>query len=862
MKRNLLSNQILSYARAHPDKKAVIRPDLTGADYSDVSRIYKQTADFFEQLNICESHRFAVLAEDGLYGFLLAFPILEHAVLVPTDNELTADKYEYFFKLLNVDYILTDSAEHTACRAARNSGRGIILFNVNGVMGNVSCRFEVLSAGPKSPFLEQEKAPDSPVAVIKTTSGTTSTPKIVPKSYRNTVDGYIRNMNTHAIGEEDIHLVLTKMHQNHSFDDVVLTLFSGGTAVVTNGFHHKEFIEVMNNNAITWFVTTPAVLNSFSGYLENQKNVWNTPSLRFIRSSGAPLARATKEYYESIFRVPVVQTYGMNESGNITSTWKAPKGFKEGSAGVSTGLDIRVENEEIQVKGSTVFGGYENPEIANEDYFQDGWFRTGDEGYIDEDGYVFITGRIKEMINRGGEKVSPYEIENEIFKHPLIKDAVVFPVPNSYGSEDVAAAVVLRSAASFSLTELREFLHQRAASYKMPGCLYVVNEIPVGPNGKVQRKKLFEQLDKLGCSPDYGELSACASTEPAEASGAAAGTEQILEEIWKKVLKKSHIGYDQDFFALGGDSLSVSQVYAEIEDQFDLQIPLITFFEKKTINGLAEFINANMEFKKKYAYLVPIKISGSKVPLVCIHTAEGEVGIYHDLAAEIDEDRPVYGVRFNKDAAMWRYPLSFEQMASEYAEEIMQMLPEGPYYLCGTCYGGVLAHAVASYMTAAGKSVDLLAMFDSLDPRFGPRFNLFLQRAGRAFREGMSHSLPEGYKIIKRKVNTFLQSVRKRVSISKYRKLDEGKKSAVDWSTYLQEALTYAHIQYQPKYYEGSVYYFLATKDDVKSKESIPFWSKMVAELNIVPMPCRHSQINKKDNSKFLAEKLSELMEG
>ena len=861
MKREFFFNKILSHAHAHPDKKAVIRPDLTGADYSDVVRIHKSTSDFFERLAVSEKHRFAVLASDGLYISLLTLPILEHAVLVPMDNTLTAEKYEYLFDLLNVDYILTDSSKHEACQVAHQMNRGVVLFKFIGAMGHLSCLFEVISAGPEIPFLEQRGVTDSSAAVIKTTSGTTSTPKIVPKSYQNIIGDYMRTINTYGLGEEDVHPVLTKMHQNHSFGEVILTLMSGGTAIVTNGFHHKEFVDVMNNNNITWFVTTPAVLNSFSGYLENQQSVWNTPGLRFIRSSGAPLTTATKEYYENIFHVPVVQTYGMNESGNITSTWKAPKGYKEGSAGVSTGLDIRVENGEIQVKGETIFPGYENPEISNENYFQDGWFRTGDEGYIDEDGYVFITGRIKEMINRGGEKVSPYELENEILMHPLVRDVVVFPLPNSYGSQDVAAAVVLRSEKKLSLMELREFLNRKVASYKMPACLYVVEEIPVGPNEKVQRNKLLEQLSKPGCSPDYGDAETLSCTEYTETVGTEENTEQIIEEIWKKVLKKNHIGYDQDFFALGGDSLSVSQVYAEIEDKFDIQIPLITFFEEKTIHGLARFINVNKTFKKKYSYLVPIKTSGSKSPLFCLHTGEGEVANYHDLAAEIGEDRPVYGVRFNKDTSIWDYPLSFEQMAGEYAGEIIQMLPEGPYYLCGTCYGGVLAHAVATAIISTGRKVALLGMLDSLDPRFGPQLTLFLQRCRRAFREGFSHSIPEGYRIIRRKINTFLQSVHKKLSVLKYRKLEGSGKSNFDWSNYLQEALKYAHIQYQPKYYEGRIYYFLATEDDVKSKESIPFWSKRVADLKVVPMPCRHSQINRKDNSKFLAEKLNELME-
>jgi oxalate---CoA ligase len=239
---------------------------------------------------------------------------------------------------------------------------------------------------------------------------------------------------------------------------------------------------------------TPAVLNSVTSYLEESKESLSGSSLRFIRSSGAPLTKKTREYFEGVFQVPIVQTYGLSEAGNVASTYQLPKGLKEGSVGTPRGVEVKILDGEVLVHGDTVFAGYENPEESNDEYFVDGWFRTGDAGYLDEDGYLFITGRFKEMINRGGEKVSPYEVESAIQRHTAVADAAAFPIPNSYGSEDVGAVVVLKEGAALDIDELRSFLTPYISSYKMPTKLFIAGEVPVGGNHKVQRRRLYEYI--------------------------------------------------------------------------------------------------------------------------------------------------------------------------------------------------------------------------------------------------------------------------------------------------------------------------------------------------------------------------------
>jgi acyl-CoA synthetase (AMP-forming)/AMP-acid ligase II len=229
-------------------------------------------------------------------------------------------------------------------------------------------------------------------------------------------------------------------------------------------------------------------------------------SLRFVRSSSAALPGAVFEALRELFDVPVIEAYGMTEASHqMTCNPLPPKQAKQGSVGIAAGIEVAIldaqnnvlpagQRGEVSIKGATIVDGYENNPAANESAFTAGWFRTGDEGMLDDEGYLSLTGRLKEQINRGGEKISPIEIDEVLLRHPAIAEAVTFAIPHDKLGEEVGAAVVLATGHEATERELRAYLSEQLAAFKVPRQIVFVAEIPKGATGKIQRIGLAEKL--------------------------------------------------------------------------------------------------------------------------------------------------------------------------------------------------------------------------------------------------------------------------------------------------------------------------------------------------------------------------------
>jgi acyl-CoA synthetase (AMP-forming)/AMP-acid ligase II len=235
-------------------------------------------------------------------------------------------------------------------------------------------------------------------------------------------------------------------------------------------------------------------------------DIINGNRLRFIRSSSSSLAPQVIRELESVFDAPVIESYGMTEAAHqMASNPLPPAQRKPGSVGIAAGPQVSVIDAagnpqpagvpgELAIRGQNVMRGYENNPAANADAYINGWFRTGDQGVMDADGYFTITGRLKEIINRGGEKISPREVDEVLLDHPSVAQCVTFAVPHDMLGEDVAAAVVLREGAQVAEKDLRSFAQTRLADFKVPRKIVILEEIPKGATGKVQRIGLAQKL--------------------------------------------------------------------------------------------------------------------------------------------------------------------------------------------------------------------------------------------------------------------------------------------------------------------------------------------------------------------------------
>jgi acyl-CoA synthetase (AMP-forming)/AMP-acid ligase II/acyl carrier protein len=302
-------------------------------------------------------------------------------------------------------------------------------------------------------------------------------------------------------------------------------------------------------------------------------------SLRFIRSSSAALPPLVMAGLEAAFGVPVIESYGMTEAAHqMTSNPLPPRARKPGSVGLAAGPEVAILDEagetlargrtgEVAISGLNVTRGYMNNPEANTTAFCSGWFRTGDQGYLDEEGYLFITGRLKELINRGGEKIAPREIDEVLLAYPGVRQAVAFAVPHPSLGEDIAAAVVLKAGTPGCEAALREFALDRLPAFKVPSRIIFVSDVPKGPTGKLQRIGLADKL-------------AAALVVAYEAP--ASDTERLVAATICKVLGRAAVGRNDNFFSLGGDSLRATQVLTRLQHALGFPIPVPMIFRCPT----------------------------------------------------------------------------------------------------------------------------------------------------------------------------------------------------------------------------------------------------------------------------------------
>jgi oxalate---CoA ligase len=344
-------------------------------------------------------------------------------------------------------------------------------------------------------------------SMVLHTSGTTSRPKIVPLSQANLAASAQHIARTLAFTAADRGLNIMPLFHIHGLIAGVLTPLSAGSFVFcTPGFNALKFFGWMDECAPTWYTAVPTMHQAIVARAAKNTEVIARHPLRFVRSSSSSMPPQVIAELEAAFGAALIESYGMTEATHqMASNPLPPAVRKPGSVGIAAGPEVAVMDEagallprgatgEIVIRGPNVTAGYESNAKANAEAFTNGWFRTGDQGVMDDEGYLSITGRLKEIINRGGEKVSPREIDEILMDHPAVAQVVCFGMPHAKLGEEVAAAVVLREGAASSERELQAFVSGRAAEFKVPKRILILDEIPRGATGKLQRIGLAAKL--------------------------------------------------------------------------------------------------------------------------------------------------------------------------------------------------------------------------------------------------------------------------------------------------------------------------------------------------------------------------------
>jgi acyl carrier protein len=375
---------------------------------------------------------------------------------------------------------------------------------------------------------------------------------------------------------------------------ILAALTAGSSVLCTPGFDATAFFGWLTEFRPTWYTAVPAIHQAILGEADPHKEAARRSSLRLVRSASTSLAHDVLGGLEALFGVPVIDTYGMTEAATQIAANPLQR-RKPGSVGRPAGPEVAIldsegrrlpsgKRGEIALQGPTITRGYDNDAAATAAAFRNNWFRTGDLGYLDAEGYLFIVGRIKEIIHKGGQKVAPAEVEGALLSHLDVIDAAVFPVPHGRLGADVAAAVVLRQDAKVSAQRLRDFTRERLAGFKVPGLIHIVPAIPKGGGGKIKRGELAAAFSKTQAAADKrgGEMVSPRSELECQLAG-----------IWANLLDIEQVGVDQDLFAFGVDSLAMTQMILRLEERFGVDFSFEDIFNAPTVAALALRIEAS-----------------------------------------------------------------------------------------------------------------------------------------------------------------------------------------------------------------------------------------------------------------------------
>ena len=482
---------------AHP---AIRVPDGPTVTYDSLRRQVTSLAEQFQGLGIQRGDRVAIVLPNGIEGIVCFLAVSSVATAAPLNSAYKEDEFRFYLGDTNARALITPPGGGEEARAAAPASalQLEVSLDADGLVTLTG------PGGGETPVSGWRAGPDD-VALVLHTSGTTSRPKRVPLAHRNLAVSVGNVAETYQLTSEDVSLcVMPLFHVHGLVASTLATLFTGGTVVVPPRFNALNFWQLAETCGATWYSAVPSIHQTLLNRAKSRESgrPGQGSRMRFIRSCSSALSSTTMLEMEEQFGVPVLEAYGMTEAAHQMASNPLPEGKRlPGSVGVGTGVDIAIMDEggtlqpvgargEVVIKGPNVIQGYEDNPEANASSFTSGWFRTGDEGILDSEGYLSLVGRLKELINRSGEKIAPQELDEVLLTHPAVAEAVAFGVPHPTHGEEPSAAVVLGSEA----TQAELVAHCRAhlAAFKCPRVIHIVDAIPRTATGKVQRRVVAE----------------------------------------------------------------------------------------------------------------------------------------------------------------------------------------------------------------------------------------------------------------------------------------------------------------------------------------------------------------------------------
>ena len=653
-----------------------------------------------------------------------------NAVAVPCNPTLPAGEMRDLFSRVRPDAVFLPAWQEPpdwleSCRD------GITVFEVDkaeSLLGEALILRCFRERTQLEPGPERAVSSDDPALIIQT-SGTEGQPKLVPVSHRNLLAMAARMEHLFELSPLDRCASLLPLYYAQGIKSACFVpLLLGGSVALPAAPVLDHFEDWVSELRPTWFPAGPTFLQALLDRLRGNSARPLSHGLRFIVSGSASLPEQVRSGLRSALGVPILEAYGFTETGLITGNSVRPNESRDGTVGLAFPGEVAVAGGattgEVLLRGPSVLTSYLGDDAdANRSAFVDGWFRTGDLGSIDADGFLTITGRIKEIINRGGEKVSPYVVERAILQNPCVREAAAFSVPHPRLGEDVAAAVVLTGppCGGLSLTPgatstsqgLQTFLRTLLPDQMIPRSIFFMTALPKGHTGKVLRRTLTETW------------SASASSTR-DISAPETEIEIRLTALWRRLLNRCDIGVEYDFFEAGGDSLLAAQMLLEAEKTTGRLLRNTVLPVPATIRALAQTISESVPPtavpQKAEALVARIGGAESAPPFFFFHGDYRFGGRYAFKLAELLGEELGFYVLNNQDVSGHRKVPAIEEMASHYLPAVLAAQPTGALRLGGHCNGGLMAMELARQLSNAGREVEVVVLIEPISLNARPVF--------------------------------------------------------------------------------------------------------------------------------------------
>ena len=503
---NKTINEIVN--KKNNDLKALGAPDRQWSTYGDLKKLTAYVSSRLRSYGIAVADRVAIVLPNGPEMASAFITMAQSCTTAPLNPNYREEEYLFYLKDLNAKaLVVLQDYNGPALAAANHLNISVIKVSVNPE--HLAGEFELLGEINNSVISQRLPTPQD-VALILHTSGTTSKPKIVPLLHSNIVSSAENIKSSLSLSEDDLCMNIMPLFHIHGLIAALsASIAAGGSVWCSPGFDALKFFRWLDDASPSWFTAVPTMHQAILARSKRNKDTIEKNKLRFLRSSSASLPSQVMKELERVFSAPIIEGYGMTEATHqMASNPLPPLVQKPGSVGREAGPKIRIAHElenhlidgtgEVVISGPNVTPGYENNFEANKKsffYFEgERWFRTGDQGAFDRDGYLSLTGRLKEIINRGGEKISPLEVDEVLMDHPSVAQVVTFAVPHEKLGEDVAAALVLEEGSEVTESDIRAFASDRMVEFKVPKQIVILSEIPKGATGKLQRIGLAKKL--------------------------------------------------------------------------------------------------------------------------------------------------------------------------------------------------------------------------------------------------------------------------------------------------------------------------------------------------------------------------------